>query len=114
MRPSPARLARQVPKPLKTKVQVFRGVVVQESTPTPRVLRRANILANGGSILPAPVPQAVDAKPPTLLETLMAKQRAAPESWPPNLRIEPTISRATWAPVKKGVRSKLKRMLKEA
>ncbi|KAJ7197218.1 hypothetical protein GGX14DRAFT_375178 [Mycena pura] len=79
---------------------------------TPRIVPRENI-KRGTSILPAPAPRSHETKPPTLLETLIAKKQVAGDDWPPNLRVEPFISRDTWAPVKKGTRSKLKRMLKE-
>ncbi|KAJ7286046.1 hypothetical protein C8J57DRAFT_986251, partial [Mycena rebaudengoi] len=65
------------------------------------------------SILPSPAPRNHEIKPPTLIETLIARKSAAGDKWPANLRIEPFISRADWAPVKKGVRSKLKKMLRE-
>ncbi|KAJ7074319.1 hypothetical protein C8F01DRAFT_1100110 [Mycena amicta] len=111
MRPSSACLARKVPKPIKPKVQVFHRAQLLSTPTTPRILPRAKILNT--SIHPAPAPRSPDSKPPTLLETLVSRQKAAPEEWPPNLRIEPVISRKTWDPVKKGIRSKLKKMLKE-
>ncbi|KAJ7261399.1 hypothetical protein B0H12DRAFT_967190, partial [Mycena haematopus] len=64
-------------------------------------------------IIPAPVPRNHEIKPPTLLESLIAQKNAAGDEWPPNLRIEPFISRTEWDPVKKGLRSKLKKMLRE-
>ncbi|KAJ6618311.1 hypothetical protein B0H10DRAFT_1734306, partial [Mycena sp. CBHHK59/15] len=77
-----------------------------------RIVSRQKI-APRTSILPAPVPRNHELKPPTLIERLLAQKLAAGDEWPPNLRIEPFISRDTWAPVKKGLRSKLKRMLRE-
>ncbi|KAJ7090228.1 hypothetical protein B0H15DRAFT_778957 [Mycena belliarum] len=96
-------------------MQVFiRPTAVQADTPLSlqRIVPRRKITLKS-SILPAPAPRNHLFKPPTLLETLMAEKLTLGDSWPPNLRIEPFISRETWAPVKKGLRSKLKRMLRE-
>ncbi|KAJ7756836.1 hypothetical protein DFH07DRAFT_820124 [Mycena maculata] len=114
MRPSPACMARKIPKPLQPKMQVFpRTDVPADSKPSiPRLVSRKKI-ALQASILPAPVPRNHKIKPPTLSEGLLAEKLAAGDKWPPNLRIEPFITREKWAPVQKGLRSKLKRMLRE-
>ncbi|KAJ7684715.1 hypothetical protein DFH06DRAFT_968028 [Mycena polygramma] len=94
-------------------MQVFsRTTTVDRKPSIPRIVPRDK-LASQATILPAPVPRNHEIKPPTLLETLLAQKLAAGDQWPANLRIEPFISRKTWAPVKKGLRSKLKRMLRE-
>ncbi|KAF7311614.1 hypothetical protein MKEN_01064500 [Mycena kentingensis (nom. inval.)] len=121
MRPSPTLLARKLTKPLSSKLQVFRDI---PTTPAPAPLSKSKtqlpfVLARKTTdpelIISAPEPRQPDAKPPTLLRLLMdAQNDAAPGQWPPNLRIEPVVTRADWEPVKKGVRSKLKRLLKEA
>ncbi|KAF7295263.1 hypothetical protein MIND_01065400 [Mycena indigotica] len=113
MRSSPVCLARKLPKPLKFKVQVFHlDRLAQPPSTLPRIIPRDKV-ADGTAILSAPAPKSQHFKPPSLLETLLARQKNAPEDWPPNLRIEPVISRQTWEPVKMGIRSKLKRMLRE-
>ncbi|KAJ6606559.1 hypothetical protein DFH09DRAFT_1120602 [Mycena vulgaris] len=115
MRPSATCMARKIPKPLHPNMQVFpRRTPVQPETPSsiPRIVPREKI-ALRTSILPAPAPRSHEIKPPTLIEGLLARKLALGDSWPPNLRIEPFISRDTWAPVKKGLRSKLKKMLRE-
>ncbi|KAJ6500439.1 hypothetical protein C8R45DRAFT_68908 [Mycena sanguinolenta] len=113
MRPSPACMARAIPKPLKSNMQVFPRVPTAVRQPSiPRIVPLRKIARNT-SILPAPVPRNHEIKPPTLIESLLAQKSAAGDEWPANLRIEPFISRAEWDPVKKGLRSKLKRMLRE-
>ncbi|KAJ7632233.1 hypothetical protein FB45DRAFT_911880 [Roridomyces roridus] len=113
MRPSPASLARKVAKPLKPHLQVFSSTSNVDLTPAiPRLIPRRNV-APRTSILPAPTPRNHQIKPPTLIETLIAQKSAAGDRWPPNLRVEPFITRETWEPVRKGLRSKLKRMLRE-
>ncbi|KAJ7093175.1 hypothetical protein C8R44DRAFT_815762 [Mycena epipterygia] len=121
MRSSAACMARmhrisKMDRPLKPNMQVFhRPTTVTEADPKPsipRIVPREKIRLRT-SILSAPLPRSHEIKPPTLIETLLARKLAAGDRWPPNLRIEPFISRATWAPVKKGIRSKLKKMLRE-
>ncbi|KAJ6547125.1 hypothetical protein B0H19DRAFT_1164113 [Mycena capillaripes] len=113
MRPSATRMARKLAKPLQPNMQVFpRTTTVERQLPIPRIVPREKI-ASKASILPAAVPRNHEIKPPTMIETLLAQKAAAGDEWPPNLRIEPFISRTEWAPVKKGLRSKLKRMLRE-
>ncbi|KAJ7168142.1 hypothetical protein C8R43DRAFT_876976 [Mycena crocata] len=96
-------------------MQVFARPVTAyaDSKPAvPRIVPRAKI-THRASILPAPTPRNHELKPPTLIENLMARKGTAGDEWPPNLRIEPFITRQTWAPVRKGLRSKLKKMLRE-
>ncbi|KAJ7702374.1 hypothetical protein B0H17DRAFT_1044091 [Mycena rosella] len=115
MRPSAACMVRKLSKPLKPNMQIFARPTATQADPQsaiPRIVPREK-LARRTSILPAPVPRNHEIKPPTLIETLMARKLALGDKWPPNLRIEPVISRETWAPVQKGLRSKLKKMLRE-
>ncbi|KAJ7445771.1 hypothetical protein B0H11DRAFT_1746673 [Mycena galericulata] len=96
-------------------MQVFSratNIQAERTLSIPRLVPRRKI-ALQTSILPAPVPRNHEIKPPTLIESLLAEKLTAGDKWPPNLRIEPFITRETWAPVKKGLRSKLKRMLRE-
>ncbi|KAJ7470340.1 hypothetical protein FB451DRAFT_334158 [Mycena latifolia] len=115
MRPSAACMARKMAKPLKPNMQVFPRLKTVQVDPQPavqRIVPRGKI-ALRTSILPAPAPRNHEIKPPTLIENLMARKLTLGDEWPSNLRIEPFISRETWAPVKKGLRSKLKKMLRE-
>ncbi|KAF8184951.1 hypothetical protein K438DRAFT_1837156 [Mycena galopus ATCC 62051] len=113
MRSSSACMARAILKPLKANMQVFpRATTAARQPSVPRIVPLGKI-ARSASIIPAPVPRNHELKPPTLIQTLLAQKSAAGGDWPPNLRIEPFISRTDWAPVKKGLRSKLKRMLRE-
>ncbi|KAJ7184208.1 hypothetical protein C8R46DRAFT_1063280 [Mycena filopes] len=112
MRPSPVRLARKI-KPIPSSMQVFSTPPAEQRILSlPRFVSRKKI-EERTSILPAPAPRSHEIKPPTLIETLAARKLAAGDRWPPNIRIEPVISRATWEPVRKGIRSKLKKMLRE-
>ncbi|KAJ7043252.1 hypothetical protein C8F04DRAFT_35490 [Mycena alexandri] len=112
MRPSPVSLARKI-KPIPSSLQVFsQPPSADRILSLPRFVSRAKV-EERTSILPAPVPRNHEIKPPTLIEMLAARKLAAGAQWPPNIRIEPVISRATWAPVRKGIRSKLKKMLRE-
>lgn len=106
-------MLRKMAKPLQPNMQVFpRTAAVERKPAIPRLVPREKLLPEA-SILPGPVPRNHEIKPPTLIETLIAEKNATGDKWPPNLRIEPFISRTEWAPVKKGLRSKLKRMLRE-
>jgi hypothetical protein len=106
-------MARAIPKPINPTVQVFpRAAAVARKSAVPRFVPLRKI-APDASILPAAAPRNHELRPPTLIQTLVARKDAAGDGWPPNLRIEPVISRTDWAPVKKGLRSKLKRMLRE-
>ncbi|KAK7023896.1 hypothetical protein R3P38DRAFT_1078396 [Favolaschia claudopus] len=111
MHPSAVWMARTISKPLKPNMQVFTSASTPKPT-QPRIIPRGKIALNA-SIVPAAIPRNHETKPPTLIQTLIAQKDAAGDEWPSNLRIEPFISRAEWAPVKKGLRSKLKKMLRE-
>lgn len=57
------------------------------------------------------LPPTPPAPPPSLVQTLVARQEAAGDNWPPNLRIETfEDSREDWVGVKKEIRTKLKKM----
>ena len=52
-------------------------------------------------------------KPPSLLEVLLKRKKEAGASYPPNIRIEPVMSRQTFAGVAKEVRASLRATLRE-
>ncbi|PBK96514.1 hypothetical protein ARMGADRAFT_699440 [Armillaria gallica] len=86
MRPSAARLIRLVPR---SSVQLTQKVVPSTAERPPEV------------------------KPPTLLAILLERKEKAGDNWPSNIRIETPISKAALKDVQSGVRTQLKKLLKE-
>ncbi|KAK0240458.1 hypothetical protein EDD85DRAFT_489417 [Armillaria nabsnona] len=86
MRPSAARLIRLVPR---SSVQLTQKVVPSAAERPPEV------------------------KPPTLLDNLLERKEKAGDNWPSNIRIETPISKAALKDVQSGVRTQLKKLLKE-
>jgi hypothetical protein len=52
-------------------------------------------------------------KQPSLLEILLKEKEAAGANYPPNIRIEPVVSKKTFAGVKRGFVAPLKEILRE-
>jgi hypothetical protein len=52
-------------------------------------------------------------KQPTLLEILLKEKEAAGSNYPPNIRIEPVVSKKTFAGVRRDMVSQMKAVLRE-
>ncbi|KIY65722.1 hypothetical protein CYLTODRAFT_399979 [Cylindrobasidium torrendii FP15055 ss-10] len=85
MRPSPARLIRLVPR---------------------------SSVSGAKKFVPA-LDQRPIVKPPTLIETMQARQQAAGSNWPANIRIEPVVRREDFKGVPKKTRAQLLAMMRE-
>lgn len=63
-------------------------------------------------IIPEPIPQTKEKKV-VLVDELAKLQGSMGSSWPPNLRIEPVVTKQTLARVRSEHRTELKALLKE-
>ena len=86
MRPSAARLIRLIPR---SSVQLTQKVV------------------------PSPAERHPEIRPPTLLDILLEQKEKAGNNWPSNIRIETPIPKTVLKDVQSGVRTQLKKLLKE-
>ncbi|KAK0210453.1 hypothetical protein DFS33DRAFT_1293251 [Desarmillaria ectypa] len=86
MHPSAARLIRLVPR---SSVQLTQRVVPSSAERPPEV------------------------KPPTVLDILLERKEKAGDNWPSNIRIEPPVTKTALKDVQSGVRTQLKKLLKE-
>jgi hypothetical protein len=73
-----------------------------------RVIRQKGIKIE---IIPEPVPQRAE-KQETLID-ILTKQKEMGSAWPPNLRIEPVVTKKTFERVKAEYRAELKALMKE-
>jgi hypothetical protein len=80
-----------------------------------RIVPRSSITPSNGrkvEIIPEPAPQQPEKKD-TLISALMKQREAMGDSWPPNLRIEPVVTKKTFERVHADYRTELKALLKE-
>jgi len=63
-------------------------------------------------IIPEPVPQNKENKV-SIIQILMEQQETMGSKWPTNLRLEPVVTKETFARVKADYRKDMKRMLTE-
>jgi hypothetical protein len=64
-------------------------------------------------IVPEPIPQRLEEKF-SLIDALMKQKDAMGSAWPPNLRIEPVVTKKTFERVHADYRTELKALLKES
>ena len=80
-----------------------------------RVIPKSKVAAEYASAAPARqlLEQArSDIKPPTLIESLQARKAKLGADYPPNIRIEPVLSKKTFEGVPEATRERLQELLK--
>lgn len=79
-----------------------------------RVIPRSQLVAENPSLKPIrPPPIRSDVKRPTLIEVLQKRKKDAGRSFPPNIRIEPELTKRVFKGIPADVRDGLKAVVKE-
>jgi hypothetical protein len=77
-----------------------------------RIIPRNALKGSQSQIVPEFIPQTQEKKV-ILIDELMKLKDSMGSSWPPNLRIEPLVTKQTFARVRGEYRTELKALLKE-
>ncbi len=81
-----------------------------------RIIPRSQLTAESPSlkpIRPLPSPVRSDVKHPTLIQVLQKRQKDAGEDFPPNLRIEPELTKKVFRGIPAEIREGLKAVVRE-
>jgi len=77
-----------------------------------RILSKARV-PKAVRVNPAAQPVLPRSKQPTLIDELLARQKASPDTFPPNLRVEQLPTKAQWDKVQGSIKKRLKHVLEE-
>ncbi|KIY43666.1 hypothetical protein FISHEDRAFT_53234 [Fistulina hepatica ATCC 64428] len=78
-----------------------------------QVISRSRLATANVASVPRLRPSAIAERTPTVMEVLQQRKVANGASWPPNLRLEPPLTKAGLLRVNAQERSNLKKLLKE-